>query len=195
MVNFKVINPVIAGTVATDFNADSPSEAAKQFWDNVTVTNKVVVNNLPKFLFTLKDSSTDKLYHFIVREKVDENKNAEYSIEETEDDMTSEQKEDFLNEVKRVQNRFGNENKSKSQDGGAKRKKIKKGGKRDKDSSSSSSSSSDDLDDYFTYVKRNIYRPISYWWYSPSIYKIKSVFTPVFIPSVTPYVQLWVPTR
>ena len=51
-----------------------------------------------------------------------------------------------------------------------------------------------DLDDLFKYIRsKKAVRPISYWWYTPSIYNIDTVFTPSFIAPLSPYVQLWIP--
>jgi hypothetical protein len=73
---------------------------------------------------------------------------------------------------------------------GGKRKRHRKD-----DSSSSSDSSDSDIDDLFKSIRiRNISKPIVYWWYTPSVYKVENIFTPTFVPSVAPlYTQLWIP--
>jgi len=72
--------------------------------------------------------------------------------------------------------------------GGAKRNRYKD------DVDDDSDSSDQDLDDLFKYVRlKKAVKPIVYWWYTPSLYKIDTIFTPSFVAPISPYVQLWIP--
>lgn len=179
---FELVNPIIAGNIITKFDVDTPMNAAKKFWDTLTVENNLIVNEVFKFMFTLQNQD-GKYHHFTVEEKEKSNGEIKYEIndvtKEVEQKANKSDMQSFKKEVERVKgNISGNP----------------KGGK--KSSSSSSSSSSDDNDDEFDYYKlrrRMNKTPISFWWYSPMIYKVRRIFTPVFVKPIAPYVQLWMP--
>lgn len=188
---FELVNPIIAGNITTKFDVSDPMDAAKKFWDTMTTENNLIVNEVFKFIFTLRDSN-DKYHHFSVIEEEKSKDNVQYKLEditkEVEEKANKNEMEQFKKEVSRVQGQIDGKNKK----GGKKRN--KRGGK--KYSSSSSSSSDDDDDDEFDFAKlrsRMYNTPISYWWYSPMIYKVRRIYTPVFIKPIAPYVQLWMP--
>jgi hypothetical protein len=189
MTIFTVINPVMGGDIPKTFEADTAEKAAEQLWENLTTVNKLFVENLPIFAFTLK--AGDKIEYFLVKEKVD-GKTVTFKIENiTEHVMkntTAAERADFLKESNAAQVRID----TKPTDG-------KTGGHKHRYNDSSSSSSSNDLesvDDYLRYIRRRSYRsPLYYWWYSPSIYRVRNIFSPIFTPSVSPYVQLYMPYR
>lgn len=187
---FELVNPIIAGNITTKFEVDNPMDAAKKFWDTMTTENNLIVNEVFKFIFTLKDSN-GKFHHFSVVEKEKTKGNVEYELknitEEVEKKANENEMDQFKKEVSRVQKQIEGTNKK----GG------KKGGKKSSSSSSSSSSDDDDDDDDefdFAKIRRKMYSaPISYWWYSPMIYKVRRIYTPVFSRQIAPYVQLWMP--
>jgi hypothetical protein len=183
---FELVNPIIAGNITTKFDVSEPMDAANKFWETMTTENNLIVNEVFKFIFTLRDSN-DKYYHFSVIEKEKSKGNVEYKLEditkEVEEKANTNDMNQFKKEVSRVKEQIEGTN--------------KKGGKKKSSSSSSSSSSDDDDDDDdfdFAKVRRRMYNtPISYWWYSPMIYKVRRIFTPVFVKPIAPYVQLWMP--
>lgn len=189
MVKYELVSPVIGGTINTTFDEKNPGDAAKKLWETLTQDNKLFVNSLPKFMFTLK-SDGGELSHFIVKEVPDENRNVSYTIDDISAEVNSKntkaETKEFLAESARI--------KASLKGAG-----IKHGGKRDrykKDDSSSSSSDDDDIGDYLTHIKKKSYQaPIYYWWYSPTYYKTNTLFMPTFIPSINPMVKLWIPMR
>jgi hypothetical protein len=179
---YELSNPVIGGEIPKNYDGDNASDAAKKVWERLS-ESKLIMNNLPVFAFTLKDNA-DKLYHFIVKEKPTD-RMAEYTIEDVTDtvnkEMTPEVKKEFLKASHSVSKRL-----EKGQMGGRPRR------YRD----DSSDDDLDDVDDYLRYIRQKSYTsPLYYWWFAPSLYNIRSVFTPIFTPSVTPYVHLWVPSH
>jgi hypothetical protein len=183
MGNFKLVNPVIIGTFVDTYDTSNADQAAKKFWDTLTTDNKYVTGNIPKFLFTLMDTSSKDLFHYMVREKP-EGKNADYSITKVNVEMTSQQKKEFFNEIEKIKN--DSDKMLKTEQAGGKRRRYE----------DDSSSSESDVDDLFRYIKlRNVVKPISYWWYTPALYNIDTIFTPNFVAPISPYVQLWMPIR
>lgn len=180
--SYELVNPVITGTIETTFDADNALDAANQFWTNFTVKEKNISGNLPKFMFTLKDGD-GKLYHFMVEETPNDSKNAKYNITQVEHKMTEAQEKEFLEAIanaKKMSRTLVNK---------------QNGGKKNRYDDSSSSSSSDE-DDLFRFIRtRRVLNPVTYWWYAPTVYNVRSVFTPTFVSPLSPYVQLWFPLR
>jgi len=189
MEKFKLINPVVTGTFVSVFESDSPDKAAKLCWDALTSDGKYISGNIPKFLFTLQSASDKELHHYMVKEEPAET-SANYSIDKINLNLTKEQKRDFLADVQRAKKNSAKMMKTTVQDGGKHRKRY------EEDDSSSSSDSDTDLDDMFKYIRlRNAVRPIMHWWYTPSIYKVDTIYSPTFVSPLSPYVQWWVPMR
>ena len=186
---FKLINPVIAGSFSKTYEASNAEDAGKMFWDALATDGKYISGNVPKFIFTMKEEGSNMLHHFVVSETPD-GKNASYSIKKLDLKLTASESSKLIaassnaydTALKLVANH---------QEGG----KHKKHRKYEDDSSSSSDSSDDDIDDLFRSVRiKSVAKPIVYWWYTPSIYNVENLFTPTFVPSVTPlYTQLWIP--
>lgn len=187
MGKFKLVNPVIIGSFKSTYESSNALDAAKQFWNELT-ENNYITNNVPQFLFTLEDVKDKSLHHCVVKESAAGNsKFTDFNIEKVNVDLSSQQKTDFLSEVNKVTKQVNN--KVNKQTGGKSRKRYK-------DDSSSSSDDSDDEDDYLRSIRlKRLKQPIVYWWYSPNIYGVRTIFTPTFVSPLHPYVQLWVPTR
>lgn len=183
MTDFKLVNPVIIGTFENNFKAATVDDAAKSFWEKLT-TSKYISGNVPVFYYSLMNQKNDEISHFKVKE-MPSGGYAEYSIEKVNIKLSKTQKDKFLKGVDNI-------SKSSVKLGGA----NLTGGKRrhrhrDDDSSSSSDS---DVDDLFTYLRlKSLPKPITYWWYTPTIYNVETIFTPTFVAPVSPYVQLWIP--
>lgn len=187
MGKFRLVNPVIIGNFQNSYESSTAMDAAKNFWEELTGKN-YITNNVPQFLFTLENESGKSLHHYMVKEKIaaEGSKFADYSIEEVSVKLTKAQQKEFLDEVAKVKSRMGNE---KGQSGGKSRKQGRK--RYDDDDSSSSSDDDDDILDYIR--MRRFDQPISYWWYAPTVYNVKTLFTPTFVSPLYPYVQMWFP--
>jgi hypothetical protein len=102
MPNFKLVNPQILGDFKSTVNAKNNLEAAEKIWKNMA---KHVVNNIPRFVFTLENTDTNNIYTFKVDEKTN-NKMADYSITEVETKLTNEQMERIKKAFKRAERKI-----------------------------------------------------------------------------------------
>lgn len=183
MSSYSLVNPLILGDYGTEFYGNDQNEAANNAWNSIS---KHMTGNVPRFGFTLKDNADDKLYHYLVKEKISNNKIVDYSIDNLELKMTDKQEKGFINHINNLNNKIS------SQVGG---KHEKKRYHEDNDDDSSSSSSDSDK----VYNKLNFYTskkyPFYYWWYNPLIYtiygsKYNSVYIPTFTAPFYPYIEL-----
>ncbi len=170
MPTFELVNPYVVGTMKKTFNVESSNEAASQAWNNLS---KHVVNNVPKFAFTIKKISDNKLYHYVVKEKLGKNKEVSFSIKELKLNLSSSESSKFLSRV----NQFDNSGKL-------------TGGKKDDSSSSDSSDSSDsdsdsDTDEVIRKIRhfKNRNQPLSFLYYNPVVYNKDGNLASVYIPS------------
>jgi len=180
MGKYKLINPNITGTFNSTVSESNANNAAKKIWEKLS---KNIVNNVPHLMFTIKNESSNQLYHYSVKEKMDSSNNANILIEKVDVSLNASQKKKFLNQIKSVET---------TQYGGDKEDR-----KRYDDSSSSSSDDSDS--DYALFMKYKKRSPIFRYWYTPSIYTINkpsslTIFNPVFKYPINPYVELFIPT-
>ena len=67
MPSYKLVNPVIVGTLDTTYSGSSANQAAEKAWSSLS---KYFTGNLPRFGFTLESTSDNKLYHYLVKEDV-----------------------------------------------------------------------------------------------------------------------------
>lgn len=180
MVKYQLINPVIVGTFDNKYEAKTPNLAAQQFWEALTSDNKYVMGNIPKFLFTLKEENTDTLHHYMVKEKLEGGRKTNYVITNIEVEIDKGLHDKFLEKSREIRRTAEN---------------LLEGGKKHRKRYDDDSDTSDeDLDDLFRYIRlKKSVKPISYWWYTPSIYNIDTIFTPTFVAPLSPYTQLWIP--
>lgn len=185
---FTLINPVIAGSFSKEYETDSAEDAGKMFWEALTVEGKYITNNVPKFMFTMQEGGSSKLHHFVVSETPN-GKNTSYSIKKLDLKLTQSESEQLIAASENANN-TAHKLAQDYQEGGRKKRYESHD-----DSSDSSSNSSDDIDDLFRSIRiKSVAKPIVYWWYTPTVYKVDTIFTPTFVPSVTPlYTQLWIP--
>jgi hypothetical protein len=205
---FKVVNPVMHGSgIHTEYKGSDADNAAMTFWGDMT-KNKMLADYLPKFYFTIHDTDTDKLYNYRVSENLKNGggtKQTEYQISRM-DDMTEKNRELFMAEYKKVNDKVENRSSGKtggSKIGGSRRRKHKKF-LRDSSSSSSSSSAlndssdsdsnSDSDDDFYKYMKQKK-SPIKFVWYAPFVFNEDTVFTPVFTAKISPFFSLYIPLK
>lgn len=173
MKSYILVNPHIEGTMDTKFKANSVQDAANMAYETLS---SYFSNNLPKFSFTLQKGGkdNDKFYHFDVNEKINKAEKVKYTITLNEK----------ANET--ILKKFIEENNEKQT--GGKHRKYKKSYKYDDDSDSSEDSD----DDYYYYYKPIVRpQPINYWSYSPYVYGYKKMYVPTFIPTVTPYINIY----
>ncbi len=169
MVNtYHLVNPYIQGNFDTKIKAKNSNEAANIFY---TGLSEHFNNSVNKFYFSIqKGSSGDgKLYHYEVKEERNNNE-VDISIKKFEGKTNNDKFKNKLGEIKS------------KLDGGS--KKHRKHKKHSDDSSSDSDSSSD------IYITKSVSlsQPITYWWYDPYLYNLKSVYVPTFYSYITPYI-------
>ena len=175
MKNFTLVNPYIKGTFDTNFKGKSELEAAQKTWASL---GKNITQNLPKYCFTLERSSDKKLFHFSVKEEVNDGV-VDYKLGSIKVNAKSKKLKAFKNKLKELKNAD-----KKHQDGGKRKKK--------KDDDSPSDSESSDYNVFSKKYKKHLKRawgmyPISWYWYDPLVYD-----TDVFLPTIvgSPYVHL-----
>jgi len=185
MKSFKLVNPLILGQFNTEYKAESGIDAISQFWGDLSTH---VTNNIPALYVTLKDNS-NQLTHYKISEKLKGgSKVADYTITEVENKMTDKEVQEFLTNVEKYEKQLNK--KIEKQVGGVR----KPDRSRHNDSSSSSSSVDSDEEDYYNFTRyKRLTQPISMWYYTPSIYRVGSVFVPTFNVPVVPYVKIWIP--
>lgn len=190
--SYQLINPIIEGTFKDVYDSNEPIEAARDMWKNLT---EHIVDHVPRFVFSMRDISSNDIYHF----DVTENKEAgTFVINKVDIDID---KKLFTSFEKKIDD-YG---KSREQHGGS------HGGARKRydlykedDSSSSSSSSSSE---YYPVIKRT--SPIAMFHYNTRVYYTgvtpvrKStlnpqliaadvpIFTPIFKPVLGTFVAVW----
>lgn len=192
MKSFKLVNPLILGQLNTEYKADTGIDAISQFWNDLSTH---ITNNIPALYVTLKDENNN-LCHYKISEKIKEgSKVTDYVITEVENTMSDKEIKNFINNVdenekklkKEIHNQ-NNQNNQYNQKGGVKKT------NRSRHNKSSSSSSDDDEDDYYDFTKyRRLTQPITMWYYTPSIYRVPSLFVPTFNVPIVPYVKIWIP--
>lgn len=188
MKSFKVVNPLIIGQFNTEYTAENGLQAVSQFWNDV---GSHITNNLPQTYITLKDNNNN-LSHYKILEKINGgSKTADFTISEFNLDLSDEQKNKFLKKVDTFESKT-TKTLEKQTGGVVKRKQSRS--KRDDSSSSSSSSDLSSDDDYYNFSKyKRLSQPIAMWYYTPTLYGVKSVFLPTFNVPIVPYVKLWIP--
>lgn len=184
--SYQLVNPQIGGTFKDTYDAKSPIEASESMWKNLS---KHIVNHVPKFMFTMRNITNNKLYHFKVNEKKSD---SSYVITQINDGKISGSKKDFDNFLKQV-DVFDN----KSQKGGNLGKKVKR--KRYDDSSSSSS---EDYPDVKRTSPIGVFHYNAHMYYTPTDVIVETVnstlnptlavsYVPVFKQPLEPFVVLW----
>ncbi len=167
---YHLVNPLIQGTFETKMKARNSNEAANLFYSGLS---EHFNNSVNKFYFTIQKGSggDGNLYHYEVNE-VRDNNEVSFNIKKF-DKKTNNTK--FKKRLEDVKMKLA---------GGSKSRKSHK--KKDDDSDSSSDSSSDM---YITKSKTlTLTQPITYWWYDPYLYNLKSVYVPTFYSYITPFI-------
>mgnify|MGYP001193881861 CR=1 FL=1 len=170
--SYRLINPHIEGDMKTKVKAKNSVEAAKIIYINLS---EHFNNNLPKFNFTIQKGSSGKgKYYSFQTKEIRNGEDVKFSIKPVS----------IKNEKKSYKNMILNINKFK--------KDINKSGgviitKEEIDQVN------DDSSDYYrraaTYVPV-INHPINFFFYDPSLYRLKSLFVPTFYSYITPVINI-----
>lgn len=169
MVNYKLVNPYISGTLDTEVEAKNPLEAAEMLW---TRYSSLTTNNVPNFAFTIQ--SGGRLHHFKVHETKKSDDTAKFTIEKIDA-----KKDVDISEFKKVISEKS------SAHGGARKKRYD-----DEEDDSSDSDSSDVFDNIKLQRNLHMNKPVVYWWYTPYIYDVPSVYMPTFVHPIVPYLEI-----
>lgn len=182
MKTFTLVNPLIIGGMKTEYVADNGLKATSEFWSELG--QHLALNN-PELYVTFKDES-GVLSHYLINEKLGKNKVADYTISEFKVDLSKSKEAKFLDAVQKYKKR------GKSLTGGSIDKKLKRD--RSKDSSSSSSDLDSD-DDYYNFrrYRTRLNAPINMLYYTPLLYGVDTIVLPTFVPTIIPYVTLYMP--
>lgn len=164
---YILLNPSIKGK---KFKSDEKTAegAASDIWGRFS---KNIKNYSPEFYFTIKNASTNKMYHFQVNEEL-QNEKVKFTINKF--NCKKEDEKVLLDSLD-----------SEVMEGGKHHRRHK-----DNDSSSSSSSSSDLS--FKLGRKGALYNTLSLTYY-PSIYGVRNIFIPTFITRFTPYINVGLP--
>lgn len=164
---YILVNPRLSNS-NIDSKKKNRVDAAEDIWSQLSTNIK---NYTPKFYFSIQNSKTSKLTHFMVRESI-ENGRVRYNLKHFKGNQIDEKT--FLSELK--------------QEGG---KKHKKHDDRDDDSDdSSSSSSSSDEKLLFTFPAGSTNKnPVALTYY-PTIYGVPNVLFPTFATSFAPFTKI-----
>lgn len=192
MDTYKLVNPYIIGKFNTTYKVENGIDAAKQFWDDLSAHT---TNNMPQLYITLQRAGDNKLFHYKINEKIAKSgsKIADYTISEVKSEVTDSHKKGFLSEISKLKAKI---EKQAHKQAGGKRSSTKRDRYNKDDSSSDSSSSESESDEYFDFSRfKRLSQPISYWWYTPTLYNVAKLYYPTFNVPITPYMQVWVPMR
>ena len=182
MTQYKLVNPTIIGSLNTTIKTNSPDNAMKQLWENLS---EHLVGNVPNLLVTIREDGTKNLFHYNVKEKVNSTKDAEISYDKVNVKLSAKDRDNFLGQSEKVVSQRGS---------GSDKK--KKRSRYDDDKDDSDSSESEEEDEYYKFMKFRKNTPISMYWYTPSIYASTGTFkiyTPVWRYPIVPYNEIWIP--
>lgn len=183
MPEYTLVNPIIQGTMKTQFSGKNSLEAANKAYAKLSENFN---NNIPKFYFTLQEIKTDKSIlgggkaldysHFMVSESKKANqvnfRITEYKVKDNEKQFKK-----FKESVRKIS------------------KQNQEGGKKDKKDKEEKYDDFDDDDDYEFPKYKSSYSysyPISSWWYDPYVYRLKSsyYYLPTYVAPLSPYVSV-----
>ena len=91
--SYQLINPVIQGTFKDTYDASKAIKAAEDMWLNLS---EYIVGHVPRFMFTMRDISSNDLHSFEVKESKEKNK---YIINAIQIKATNKDFDAFLEQV------------------------------------------------------------------------------------------------
>lgn len=176
---YTLINPVIGGAFKTTVSASNETEAMHELWKNLSGH---LTNNVKTFYATvMKGGDPASSSSFQITESTN-GKYADYEITPVAKKLSSSTASKLMSRLKSIQD------KEDKQDGGKRRSRYNN---IDSDDDSDSSSSEDEaLYKKFRKFKSINRRPITYFWYSPLIYDVPTVYVPTFIAPLAPFVEI-----
>lgn len=158
--SYILLNPNLSDNTIRS-NASSLNTAAEDIWSQLSSNIK---NYTPNFLFTIQNQDNNKLYHFNVKEGM-ENNRVKYSLKQFKGKVDGKLLTDSV-----------------KQEGGRRKKHHKSSSS--SDSSDSSSSSSPDV---FTFPNKHHKHENLVLTYYPSIYGVPNVLLPTFTTAFAPF--------
>lgn len=171
---YKLVNPHIEGTFDPTINGPNYMEAAAETWKKLS---KYITNSLPEFAFSLEDTSSGKVRHFVVKETMHGGNDVKWTVDKMDLKLDNNARKQFKQGIDKVQKKSG---------GRRHNRKHRRSGDDEDDSSSSS-------DEYFSAIKLykslNKYQPITYWWYDPWVYNLNNLYIPTFSSPLNPTVE------
>jgi hypothetical protein len=193
MVEYKLLNPYVEGTIDNSFSGKSPLDAAKKAW---SALSENFSNFTPQFAFTISSGGStneSSMHHFTVKEHI-KNGKVNFTVAKLKSNPASAKLKKFTSKFNAFQQNIMKGGKEHEEDDSEKHKKKKKKSK-DEDDSSSSDSNSDSDDKFYDKIrahkhKSQIDTPIWWFWYYPTLYPIDTVFIPTWTTYVSPYVQI-----
>lgn len=196
MTNYSVLNPVIVGSLHTEFQASSPLDAAQSFFNEMS-SNKVFYGPAESFYFTMKDDN-NKVFNFHVKESPSsKSNNVNYSIKSIPNNIPAKDNQKLIshfsnekNKIINIVNKYsggGILSKTTDSDSESFSKKISLSYLKKDDSSSSDDD--DDEYDLARIIKSRVlgypYSPVKYFGYDPTIYIAKGdPFPNISLPSL-----------
>lgn len=173
MHKYKFVNPKIGEQFDDTVEAESPVEAAKKLWLRLA---EFITGSIPQFSFTIEELGKGTLHSFQV-EETPHGKITDYNIAEIRLNLTPTQEAKLLSYV---------ENLHVSQKGGKHKRR-----RYERDDDDGDSSTTEDVYNKFNMFQAiNRPQPISYLWYTPSIYNLKKLYVPTFNAPLIPYVEI-----
>ena len=195
MVNYRLFNPYIKGEFKNLFSGKTPSDAAQTAWKELS---SLFTNNVPRFAFSLERVSDNSLYHFLVKESIEDDM-VDYEINELKVKATKKE----LDGIRASKKKFDNNMNGGGKGGKSKRKRKRRRKKKYEDDDDDDedyydddddSDSDEELEDLYDKIRMQKYlhqdQPIFYWWYNPLLYKIDSFYIPTFVAPLSPYVEI-----
>ncbi len=195
MPSYRLLNPQIIGTFNDKVEAADAISAAHELWTRVT---DHCVGDIPKYAITVEQSGGG-VHNFEVTEDAS-GKYADYTIASMSVKLSPANVKSLKSHQKKhdkvAAKLQSNTADDAVQEGGKKKKRKARRYEEEDDSSSSSSASSDDDFDDELYGKlkklrnrsRSAYTyPVSYYWYNPTLYNLKSVYALPWIAPGYPY--------
>ncbi|AYV82072.1 MAG: hypothetical protein Homavirus5_14 [Homavirus sp.] len=165
---YKLVNPHIEGEFKSLFTEKSHFDAAQKSWEKLS---SHFTNNIPLFAFTLERLKDNQLFHFTVKEDIKDNM-VEYKITEIKPKLSVEEETQFKKTLKNMEG--GRSRKHRYDD--------------DDDDDSSSTTEIYKKAKYNSMIRKS--QPITWWWYTPTPYKLDTFFVPTFAVPLTPYVEI-----
>lgn len=177
---YTLINPVIGGSFKTTVSALNETEAMHELWKNLSGH---LTNNVKTFYATVMEGGgSNSATNFKITESAN-GKYADYEITPVGNKLAASTASKLLSRLEAI-------NVKDKQDGGKKRSRYNNIDSDDDSDSSSSSSEDDALYKKFRKFKSINRKPITYFWYSPLIYDVPTVYVPTFIAPLAPFVEI-----